>query len=427
MNIEVGSQGPLRGDVNVPSDKSISHRTLMLGAIANGRSTVRNLLRGADVLSTMSCLQALGVRITDSPELIVIEGRGLEGLHAPSGMLDCGNSGTTMRLLSGILASRDFTTTLTGDQSLRRRPMARIIEPLTMMGADIRGHEGSKLAPLTIQGGRLHSIQYRLPMASAQVKSAVLLAGLGAEGRTSVIEEVPSRDHTERMLKAMGADIVNADGRIEIASGSQLAPQDWIVPGDISSAAFFMVGAAITPGSEVCLKGVGVNWTRSAVIEVLQAMGADIRIENLQEIGGEPVADIIVRHSTLQPTEISGSIIPRLIDEIPVLAVAMAAAQGTSIVRDAGELRAKESDRIVIMVESLRKLGVDAEELEDGFTIRGSGLIPGGNTVCSHDDHRIAMSMAIAGLHSVKPVDIEGFESVSISYPGFLEDLKKLV
>lgn len=426
MGVEIATGRPLKGELTVPADKSISHRAVLLGAIARGDSEMRNLLKAADVDSSISCIRALGVEIRSAGDVLVIAGRGLEGLIAPAGPLNCGNSGTTMRLLAGILATQDFDSLLLGDESLSRRPMRRIIEPLLRMGAQISGQSGTDTAPLKIHGGRLQGIEYELPVASAQVKSAVLLAGLGAEGKTTVIEKEPSRDHTERMLKAMGARISCSGQRISIEK-SELNPQSWLVPGDVSSAAFFMVAAAIKKGSEILLRDVGVNPTRTGIIEALIQMGAVIKMENLREIGGEPVADLLVSAGPLRPITVKGSIIPRIIDEIPVLAVAMAVAEGTSEVRDAGELRAKESDRITMICRNLAALGVSIEEYPDGFAVHGTGCIPGGKTVASGGDHRIAMASAVAGLVAREPVKIEGFDCVHISYPDFLKDLEKLI
>lgn len=426
MRIEIENKGPLKGELVVPPDKSISHRTIMLGGLAHGVSLVRNLLRSADVLSTIRCMRALGVEIIDHGEVIEVVGNGWEGLQEPDDVLDCGNSGTTMRLMSGIAAAHDFQTVLTGDDSLRQRPMKRVIEPLTMMGAIISGRDGGRYAPLVVKGGHLQSIEYQLPVASAQVKSAILLAALGAKGKTTVVEKVPARDHTERMLAEMGAAVIMSPGRIDIEGYSDLAPQEWLVPGDISSAAFFLTAASIVPESQILLKNVGMNPTRTGVIQVLLEMGADIKMQNQRIVGGEPLADILVTASQLRPVEIKGDIIPRLIDEIPVLAIAMAAVDGVSSVRDAEELRAKETDRIAMITSSLNVLGVKTEETGDGFTVYGTGRIKGGCEISSGGDHRIAMAASVAGLISQGPVTINGFSCVNISYPGFLADLNSL-
>ncbi|NLB19050.1 MAG: 3-phosphoshikimate 1-carboxyvinyltransferase, partial [Syntrophomonadaceae bacterium] len=374
------------------------------------------------------CIRQLGVEIEELNGITRVKGQGIMGIQEPEDVVDCGNSGTTMRLLSGVVASRPFQTVLTGDESLRRRPMERIIEPLMMMGAGITGRQNSKLAPLLVRGGGLHGIEYRLPVASAQVKSAIILAALASEGETIIHEPVPSRDHTERMLRAMGANLSIEQSLIRINKSGDLHPLDIVVPGDISSAAFWMVAGIIVPGSEIMLRDVGLNPTRSGIIDILIKMGANIEIENLHMIGEEPVGNIIVRHSELHPVKVEGQVIPRLIDEIPVLAVAMAAANGVSEVRDAGDLRVKESYRIAMIVSSLTHLGVEAESLDDGFVINGNGSIPGGSIpVDSGGDHRIAMFLAVAGLISRVPITIEGFECVGISYPSFRKDMDKLL
>jgi 3-phosphoshikimate 1-carboxyvinyltransferase len=426
MKIEIKRNRSLRGELTVPPDKSISHRTLMLSALAYGESTIHNLSPAQDVASTLRCVLGFGLEIQRDGSLIRLKGKGPEGFREPGNVLDCGNSGTTMRLLSGVAAARPFLTILTGDDSLRQRPMSRIVEPLRFMGAHITGRDESRRAPLVIQGGGLRGIEYHLPVASAQVKSALLLAGLGAEGKTTVVEKYPSRDHTERMLSAMGAAITVSPGTIEIDGSRRLEPCGWRVPGDISSAAFFIIAAAAVPGSEILLRDVGINPTRAGILDVLVKMGVDIRRENLRSIGGEPIADIVVRSSIFQPVTLEQEIIPNLIDEIPVLAVAMALAQGTSTVRNAGELRGKESDRIKMIVGNLSKLGVRIEELEDGFIVQGNGSIPGGVRVPSSGDHRIAMSMAVAGLRAEQTVTVEDFDCVAISYPGFINDLDGL-
>ncbi|MGE5397491.1 MAG: 3-phosphoshikimate 1-carboxyvinyltransferase [Chitinophagales bacterium] len=426
IKIEFAPSKPLKGEIEVPPDKSISHRAVILGALAVGKSSIENLLKAADVSSTIKVIRSLGVKIKETDNRITVHGQGLDSLMEPDDVLDCGNSGTTMRLVAGLAASLPFQTIFTGDKSLRRRPMKRIIIPLRQMGAEINGRENGSLAPLVIRGGNLKAIQYQLPVASAQVKSAVLLAGLGAQGRTSVIEDYPSRDHTERMLSSMGARITVAPRKTEIEP-SRLAAQEWIIPGDISSAAFWMIAGSLISGSEIQLRNVGINPTRIGILEVLQGMGANIGLENYRQTGGEPVADIIVKSSEIKPCEIRGEMIPRLIDEIPVLTVAMAKATGKSVVRNAQELRSKESDRIAMIVKTLTALGVKVEEFEDGFSVYGEGKIPGGVAVDSGEDHRIAMASAVAGLVAEKPVVVEGFQCVNISYPSFTRDLSFLV
>lgn len=415
----IDKSGPLRGKIAVESDKSISHRTVMFAALAQGKSVVENFLTAADTMSTCNCLRQLGIDISERGSNLIIQGRGLNGLKSSKEILDCGNSGTTMRLMSGILAAQNFRSILGGDDSLNRRPMKRIIEPLTMMGADISAHSHGTYAPLDIKGRKLKGIKYELPVASAQIKSAILLAGLFAAGETIVIEPEKSRDHTERMLGSMGAYLKVNDSRISVRPGKALEPQRFIVPGDISSAAFFMVAAMIVPRSELMIKDVGINPTRSGIIEVLISMGGKIKIENQRTVSGEPIADLVISSSDLRGTIIEGEIIPRLIDEIPILAVAMAVAEGESVVKGAGELRVKETDRISAICSELGKMGADIKETADGFIINGKPGALTGALVNSHKDHRIAMSMAIAALTAKGQTTIEGSEAVSISFPGF--------
>ncbi|NLW45158.1 MAG: 3-phosphoshikimate 1-carboxyvinyltransferase [Syntrophomonadaceae bacterium] len=426
MEFEFKSLGSLRGELKVPADKSISHRAVILGSLAKGESVVHNISWGEDVKSTIRCMQQLGAEIVQDKEVTRIRGKGFDGLSEPKDVLNCGNSGTTMRLLAGVAAARPFLTVLTGDESLRRRPMARVVEPLSMMGAIICGRENSRLAPLVIRGGELRGIEYHLKVASAQVKSAILLAALDAEGETIIRENIISRDHTERMLLEMGANLERDQNEIRLRGPCELDGREWRVPGDISSAAFWLVAAAIVPGSEVLVRDVGVNPTRSGVLTVLKNMGAEIRLENYRTVGGEPVADILVKHSGLQPVEIGGSIIPSLIDEIPILAIAMAMASGTSAVSDAGELRTKESDRIAMIVSILNRMGVEAAETPDGFIVHGQGKIPGNCRLSAGGDHRIAMASAVSGLAAEMPVTVEDFNCVGISYPTFLQDLRHL-
>lgn len=419
---------PLKGEIFVAPDKSISHRSIIFNGLGNGNGLVYNFLRAGDTFSTCGCMRSLGIEILDQGERIVIQGKGLHGLNEPAGILDCGNSGTTMRLLSGLLAGQGFLSLLSGDHSLNRRPMRRVIEPLTAMGAEIWGRAGGFYPPLAIKGSEdLKGITYHLPVASAQVKSALLLAGLFAGGQTRIIEPEKSRDHTERMLQAMGAAIEVQGLEITLTPGRELTPQEFFVPGDISSAAFFLVAALIVPGSEIMIRDVGINPTRAGLIEVLQAMGARIAIEHQRVVGGEPIGDIVASSSQLCGTVVGGEIIPRLIDEIPILAVAMALAEGESVVRDAGELRVKESDRIKAICCELGKMGAGIEELEDGFVIRGrpEGLY--GAVVDSRGDHRIAMSAAIAALKARGETTVHNSEVVDISFPEFWPLLKKFV
>ncbi len=414
----------IKGEIAVPGDKSISHRSIMLAGISEGRSVISGFLMGEDCLSTIGCFRGLGVAIDVTQEEIIVEGRGLMGLREPQDILDAGNSGTTMRLLSGILAGQNFLSVITGDESLRQRPMARIAAPLREMGASIDGRSDGRLAPLAIRGGGLKAIDYKLPVSSAQVKSAVLLAGLYAEGTTRVLEPQPSRDHTERMLKAFGGNIAREANTI-IVKSSGLYGQRVEVPGDISSAAFFMVAAAAMPGASLKLNRVGLNPTRTGIIEVLKAMGADITLDNITLSGGEEIGDIIIHGGELQGVAIGRDIIPRLIDEIPVIAVAAALAEGKTTITGAEELKFKESNRIAAVVTELKGLGVDIIELADGMEINGPNTIKGGE-VKSYGDHRIAMAMAIAGLFSQKPVIIEDSSCIAISFPEFEAKLKEI-
>jgi 3-phosphoshikimate 1-carboxyvinyltransferase len=417
----------LQGRIQVPGDKSISHRALMLGALATGETTIQGLLLGEDPRSTAACFRALGAEISDlNTNEVRVRGIGLGHLREPVNVLDAGNSGTTMRLMLGILAShagRFFT--VTGDDSLRSRPMSRVVKPLRQMGAEIWGRQDGSLAPLAIQGRSLRATHYQSSIASAQVKSCILLAGLLTEGITTVTEPALSRDHSERMLKAFGAE-VQIDPETCSASvigPTQLTGQAVVVPGDISSAAFWLVAGAIVPGSDLTIENVGVNPTRTGVLEALEMMGADIALENSREVAGEPVADLRVRGGTpLKGCTITGDLIPRLIDEIPILAVAATFATGTTIVRDAEELRVKESDRITVMATQLNKMGAQVSELPDGMEITGNTPLTG-TEVDSHTDHRIGMSLAIAALNATGTTTIHRAEAAAISYPEFVETL----
>ncbi|HFD91845.1 MAG TPA: 3-phosphoshikimate 1-carboxyvinyltransferase [Gammaproteobacteria bacterium] len=412
--------GTLRGRIRVPGDKSISHRAIMLGSLADGVTTVSGFLEGEDSLATLRAFRAMGVKI-EGPAAgrVVIHGVGMDGLRPPPGPLDLGNSGTSMRLLAGILAAQPFDTELRGDASLSRRPMARVTRPLAEMGAHVEtAAEGRP--PLRIHGGRtLRGIDYPMPVASAQVKSCLLLAGLYARGRTCVTEPAPTRDHTERMLAAFGCPVTRDGARVCVTGGARLRATDIEVPADISSAAFFMVGAAITPGAEVCLERVGINPTRIGVINILRDMGADIRLENERSAGGEPVADIRVRGSRLRGIVIPEEQVPLAIDEFPALFVAAACAQGETVLSGAAELRVKESDRIQVMADGLRELGIDATPTPDGMVIHGGSL--GGGVVDSHGDHRIAMAFAMAALRASAPIEIRDCANVATSFPGFVE------
>ncbi len=419
MDWRSGPAGPLRGSVGVPGDKSVSHRALMFAALADGASHIRGFLEGEDTRATAAVLQQLGVRI-DAPAdgERVVHGVGLHGLRASDDPLDCGNAGTGMRLLAGLLAGQAFDSTLIGDASLSKRPMRRVTDPLTAMGARIDTRDG--LPPLVIHGGqRLHGIRYELPVASAQVKSALLLAGLYAEGETEVIEPHPTRDYTERMLAAFGWPIAFEPGRARLSGGHVLHATGVDVPADFSSAAFFLVAASIVPGSELRLPAVGLNPRRTGLLEALRLMGADIRVENEKTSGGEPVGDLVVRYAPLRGVELPETLVPDMIDEFPALFVAAAAARGNTVIRGAAELRVKESDRLATMATGLRALGIQVDETPDGATIHGGTLA--GGTVESLTDHRIAMSFAVAGLVAQEPVRINDCRHVATSFPGFME------
>jgi len=416
----------LRGEVSVPGDKSISHRVVMLGSLAEGETVATNFLPSEDCLATVRCFRALGVEI-DGPDrgTVRIRGRGLYGLSEPQDVLDAGNSGTTMRLLLGILAGQPFFSVLTGDGSLRRRPMGRVTAPLAEMGATVMGRDGAKYAPLAVSGGRLRGISYRLPVASAQVKSALLLAGLYADGPTRITEPVPTRDHTERMLAAFGAAFERKNGTVSIVPAPRLRGGEIAVPGDLSSAAFLIVAALITPESDLLLRGVGVNPTRTGLLDVLARMGARITVRETRTAGGEPVADIRVRSSTLRGTVVDGSLIPRLIDEIPVLAVAAVFADGETVIQDAAELRVKESDRLATVRQELAALGADIREQPDGLVIRGTGRLTGGRCR-SYGDHRIAMAVAVGGLAASGKTVIDDPACINVSFPGFTDTLNSV-
>ena len=420
----------LQGCIRVPGDKSISHRALMLGAIAQGETQIEGLLLGEDPRSTASCFQAMGAQISElNTELVRVQGIGLGQLQEPMDVLNAGNSGTTLRLMLGLLAShpgRFFT--VTGDSSLRSRPMSRVVQPLQQMGAEIWGRKGNSLAPLAIQGQALKPIHYHSPIASAQVKSCLLLAGLLTPGQTTITEPALSRDHSERMLRAFGAELtIDPDtNSVTLKGPAQLHGQKVIVPGDISSAAFWLVAGAIVPDSELLIENVGVNPTRTGILEALALMGANIQLENQREVAGEPVADLRVRSSGLKSCTIAGDIIPRMIDEIPILAVAAVFATGTTIIRDAAELRVKESDRITVMAQQLNKMGAKVNELPDGMEITGGTPLVG-TDVDSHTDHRIAMSLAIASLVSTGITTIHRAEAAAISYPNFTATLTKVL
>jgi len=411
--------GPLRGEVRVPGDKSISHRAIMFAALAEGTSRITGFLEGEDTRATARAFARMGVRV-DAPRASerIVRGVGLHGLNAPDGGIDCGNAGTGMRLLAGLLAGQAFDSTLIGDESLSKRPMRRVIEPLTRMGACIESNEG--MPPLRIHGSSvLRGIDYELPMASAQVKSAILLAGLYADGETQVREPHPTRDYTESMLRAFGWPIEFGAGWAKLSGGRRLRATDVVVPADFSSAAFFIVAATLVPGSEIVLRDVGINPRRTGLLQALRLMGADIRESNVREQGGEPVADLVVRHAPLRGIDVPVELVPDMIDEFPILFVAAAAAAGTTRIRGAAELRVKESDRIAVMAKGLRTLGIRIEETPDGAIIEG-GKFTGGE-VDSAGDHRCAMSFAIAGLMAAAAVRIRDCANVATSFPGFVE------
>ena len=415
----------LKGEITVPGDKSISHRGVMFGAISEGITELTGFLDGADCRSTISCFKAMGINITQEHDHVIIHGKGLKGLSAPSKMLDVGNSGTTTRLISGILAGQRFISSLNGDESIQKRPMGRIITPLTSMGAHIKSIKDNGCAPLEIGGAPLHAIHYDSPVASAQVKSCVLLAGLYADGVTSVTEPVISRNHTELMLKGFGADIKSEGLTASIVGGPRLIGQKITVPGDISSAAYFIVAGLICPNADLLIKNVNTNPTRAGIIQVAKNMGGNIELLNERIVSGEPVADIHVSSSDLHGCEVSGEIIPTLIDELPVIAVMAAYAKGTTVIKDAAELKVKESDRIATVTENLKNMGCDITPTEDGMIIVGGNPLQGA-LISTYKDHRIAMSFAIAGLVADGETSFDDEGCCVISYPDFFKTLKAL-
>jgi 3-phosphoshikimate 1-carboxyvinyltransferase len=412
--------------LTVPGDKSIGHRAVIFASVAHGASRIANLSGGEDNLSTVEAFKSLGVKISGGEGSLSVEGKGFEGLSAPQRAIDCGNSGTTMRLLAGVLGGRPFAATLDGDSSLRRRPMQRVIEPLCRMGARIESLDGKGTAPLEIHGGRLKGISYATPVASAQVKSAIILAGLQAEGVTVIEEPQQSRDHTEIMARAFGAKLEVAGRSVSVEGGGRLSAMDTQVPGDLSSAAFFMVAAAAIPGSDLLIREVGCNPTRSGVIDVLRQMGASVEIARPGEAAGEVVADLRIRGAKLKGVDIGPEMAARTIDEYPVLAVAAALAEGMTTICGAKELRYKESDRIAVMTKQLRRLGVRVEEREDGMTIEGRRRLQGA-PLKSYGDHRVAMALAVAGLSAEGGVEIDDSACADISFPGFFDLLEERV
>lgn len=422
--MEIKKHTSLRGEISVPGDKSISHRAVMFGSLANGTTRITHFLNGADCLSTISCFRRMGIDIEQTEQEILVHGKGLHGLCAPREILDVGNSGTTTRLISGILAGQNFVSELNGDASIQSRPMKRIMTPLLSMGADIVSVKDNGCAPLRISGRPLHAVHYNSPVASAQVKSCVLLAGMYADDITSVTEPVLSRNHTEIMLNYFGADVTSDGTTASIIPEPVLEAKDIKVPGDISSAAYFIAAGLLTPNSEILIKNVGINPTRDGILRVCRNMGGDITLLNASD-DGEPTADLLVRTSSLRGTTVGGEIIPALIDEIPMIAVMAAFAEGTTIIKDARELKVKESNRIEVMVENLKRMGADIEAADDGMIIRGGAPLHGA-VIDSHLDHRVAMSFAVAGTLCEGTMDIEGAECVNISYPDFYKDLYSL-
>lgn len=416
----------IRGEITVPGDKSISHRAIMFGSIALGETTVRNFLRGEDNLSTLNAFRAMGIDIKDDGDLLRIGGKGLRGLTEPGDVLDCGNSGTSIRLITGILAGQRFFSVLTGDRYLRNRPMGRIIEPLSRMGGCIFGRAGGDKAPLAVVGKELKGIDYTSGVASAQVKSAILLAGLYAAGETQVREPYLSRDHSERMLRHFGAAVETFSNGVRVFGGSELTGRDITVPGDISSAAFFLVAATIVPGSELLIRGVGVNPSRTGILDILITMGANIKLLDRRHASGEPVADLLVRSAQLKGIEIGGDLVPRAIDEYPIICVAASLAEGRTVIRDARELRVKETDRIAAIAANLRKAGVEVVETEDGMEITGREHLLGCMAE-SFGDHRIAMAMLVAGLGASGQVTVHDVGCIATSFPNFGKLLERVV
>lgn len=424
--IELRGITSIKGELVPPPDKSISHRAVIFSSLAKGESSVKNFLRAADTLSTVSAFRALGTDIEEKGNELLIRGEGIRGLREPGNVIDCHNSGTTMRLLSGVLSGNPFFSVLSGDDSLRKRPMQRVIVPLKQMGAEIAGRDNDRYPPMAIRGGALKPIACRLPVASAQVKSAILLAGLYSEGETEVLEPLRSRDHTERMLPAFGADILVEGLSVKVKGVADLRGRDTIVPGDFSSAAFFMVASLLIRDSEVILRNVGINPTRTGLMNVLKRMGADMSVEHVREVSGEPVADIFCRgNRTLKAVTIQPEEMPLLIDEFPILCVAATRAAGITAITGAEELRVKESDRIAAMATELKKFGVELEEYPDGIRIKGKAELKGCE-VQSYGDHRIAMSLSVAALLAKGTSVINNASCVDISFPGFFEELKRL-
>ena len=427
MELVLEKVSKLKGNIFVPGDKSISHRSLILGSIARGETRISNFLNSLDCLKTLECMQALGTEIElGKDNSVKIKGKGLCGLQEPKNILDVGNSGTTIRLLTGLLSGQDFYSVLCGDASIRKRPMKRVVEPLRLMGADIWGRKDGQFAPLSVRGNKLNPLHYTLPVASAQVKTALLLAGLYAAGETIIREPLPARDHTERMLEIMQADIKISPPEIKLMGGKELKGTDIFIPGDISSAAYFIAAASVLEGSQITIKQVGVNPTRTGIIEMLNKMGAKIDTLNYQIKSNEPQADLIVEYSKLKGVEIGKKDVPFLIDELPLIAVIATQAQGKTVVSGARELRVKETDRIKAIVNELKKMGANIKEREDGFIVEGPFKLKG--AVCeSYNDHRIAMSLAVAALLAEGKTVIKNTECIDISFPGFEKTLQNLI
>ncbi|MGM7635381.1 3-phosphoshikimate 1-carboxyvinyltransferase [Bacillus sp. Hm123] len=415
----------LQGTLEVPGDKSVSHRSVMFGALAEGTTTIRHFLKGADCLSTIDIFRKLGVQIEETEEEIIVHGNGWDGLKEPVDILDAGNSGTTTRLLLGILAGRPFHSVLIGDESIAKRPMDRVVVPLKDMGAQISGRKDGRFTPLAVQGTTLTAMRYELPMASAQVKSAIIFAALQATGETVITEPLPTRDHTEKMIEQFGGKITRRGNEIIVTGGQTFKGTDIYVPGDISSAAFFLVAGAIAPNSEIILKNVGLNPTRTGIIDVMEKMGANMEVI-VAESKGEEIGTVIIRTSDLHGVEIGGDLIPRLIDEIPIIALLATQASGKTIIKDAEELKVKETNRIDAVVNELTKLGAKVEATEDGMIIHGNQSLTGGQ-VTSYGDHRIGMMLAVASLIASGSVTIENIEAIAVSYPQFFEDLASLI
>ncbi len=424
-NIRITKKNHIHGEITVPGDKSISHRGILLGAISSGITRLTDFLDGADCRSTISCLKKLGTRITKRGSEVLIYGKGMHSLSEPDGILDVGNSGTTMRLLSGILSACDFSSVISGDESIQKRPMNRIIEPLSLMGGAVSSQKNNGCAPLLIEGRHLLGIDYKTPVASAQVKSCILLAGLFADGDTTVTEPAPSRDHTERMLSAFGADISCSNTTVKLHPGKPLFAQDIKIPGDISSAAPFLCAGLLAEKGELLIKNVGINLTRAGILSVINQMGGKIQLLNKKTASGEETADIAVFPSSLSGTVIEGEIIPSLIDELPVIAVMAAFAKGKTIVKDAGELKVKESDRIALLSDNLTRMGCDFTPTDDGFIIEGGKPLKGALIHTAHD-HRMAMAFAAAALSADGETTFDDEDCVSISYPGFFDELNSL-